>query len=123
MPKFALTFEDARQPSSPEAGKQHMTDYKNWLAGLGDRLVMPQLAFRQTRVVSDQGVRDAEEGWIMGFLMIKAENMEAALAVAQQCPFLDVGTMGVAETMKFPSMSVRPPHCILHQRFENVLSV
>lgn len=102
MPTFVLTFEDARQPSSPEADQQHMTDYQNWLAGLGDRLVMPQRAFRQTRVVADQGVRDAEKGGIMGFLMIEAENMEAALAVAQQCPFLDLGTMRVAETMDVP---------------------
>ena len=102
MPTFVLTFEDARQPSSPEAGQQHMTDYKTWLAGLGDRLVMPQRAFRQTRVVTDQSVRDAEKGGIMGFLMIEAENMEAALAVAQQCPFLDMGTMRVAETMDVP---------------------
>lgn len=102
MAKFILTFEDARQPSSPVAGQQHMTDYKNWLAGLGDTLVMPQLAFRQTRVARDQGVRDAEKGGIMGFLMIEAENMEAALAVAQQCPFLDMGTMRVAETMDVP---------------------
>ena len=102
MPTFVLTFEDARQPSSPEAGQQHMSDYKNWLAGLGDRLVMPQRAFRQTRVVTDQSVRDAEKGGIMGFLMIEVENMEADLAVAQQCPFLDLGTMRVAETMDVP---------------------
>jgi len=102
MPTFVLTFEDARQPRSPEAGQQHMSDYKNWLAGLGDRLVMPQRAFRQTRVVTDQSVRDAEKGGIMGFLMIEVENMEADLAVAQQCPFLDLGTMRVAETMDVP---------------------
>jgi len=99
MPKFVLTFEDARQPSSPEAGQQHMDDYKNWLAGLGDRLVMPQLAFRQTRIVTDQGVRDAEKGGIMGFLMIQAESMDEAVEVAQRCPFVDLGTMRVAEAM------------------------
>lgn len=29
MAKFVLTFEDARQPSSPEAGQKHMSDYKD----------------------------------------------------------------------------------------------
>ncbi len=103
MAKFVLTFEDARQPSSPEAGQQHMSDYRDWLAGLGDTLVMPQLAFRQTRVVTDQGVREAGPGGIMGFLMIEAENMEAAIAVARQCPFLAMGTMRVAEAMDVPT--------------------
>lgn len=103
MAKFVLTFEDARQPSSPEAGQQHMSDYRDWLAGLGDTLVMPQLAFRQTRVVTDQGVRETGPGGIMGFLMIEAENMEAAIAVARQCPFLAMGTMRVAEAMDVPT--------------------
>lgn len=103
MAKFVLTFEDARQPNSPEAGQQHMSDYRDWLAGLGDTLVMPQLAFRQTRVVTDQGVREAGPGGIMGFLMIEAENMEAAIAVARQCPFLAMGTMRVAEAMDVPT--------------------
>ena len=86
MAKFVLTFEDARQPSSPEAGQKHMSDYKDWLAGLGDTLVMPQLAFRQTRVVTDQGVREAGPGGIMGFLMIEAENMDAAIALPGSAP-------------------------------------
>lgn len=103
MAKFVLTFEDARQPSSPEAGQQHMSDYRVWLAGLGDTLVMPQLAFRQTRVVTDQGVRETGPGGIMGFLIIEAENMEAAIAVARQCPFLAMGTMRVAEAMDVPT--------------------
>lgn len=103
MAKFVLTFEDARQPSSPEAGQQHMSDYRDWLAGLGDTLVMPQLAFRQTRVVTDQGVRETGPGGIMGFLIIEAENMEAAIAVARQCPFLAMGTMRVAEAMDVPT--------------------
>lgn len=103
MAKFVLTFEDARQPSSPEAGQQHMSDYRDWLAGLGDTLVMPQLAFRQTRVVTDQGVREAGPGGIMGFLMIESENMEAAIAVARQCPFLAMGNMRVAEAMDVPT--------------------
>lgn len=103
MAKFVLNLKDARQPRSPEAGQQHMSDYRDWLAGLGDTLVMPQLAFRQTRVVTDQGVREAGPGGIMGFLMIEAENMEAAIAVARQCPFLAMGTMRVAEAMDVPT--------------------
>ena len=103
MAKFVLTFEDARQPRSPEAGQQHMSDYRNWLAGLGDTLVVPQLALRQTRVVTDQGVRAAGPRGIMGFLMIEAENTEAAMAVARQCHFLAMGTMRVAETMDVPT--------------------
>ncbi len=103
MAKFVLTFEDARQPNSPEAGQQQMSDYRDWLAGLGDMLVMRQLVSPQTRVVTDQGVREAGPGGIMGFLKIEAENMEAAIAFAQQWPFLAMGTMRVAEAMDVPT--------------------
>ena len=39
----------------------------------------------------------------MGFLMIEAENMDAAIAVARQCPFLAMRTMRVAEAMDVPT--------------------
>ena len=104
MANFFLTFEDARQPSSPGARQQHMSDYRDWLAGMGDTLVMPQLSFRQTRVVTDQEVREVGPGGIMGF----PENMEAAIAVARQCPFPAMGTMRVAEAMDVPTYSPQP---------------
>lgn len=37
MAKFVLNLKDARQPRSPEAGQQHMSDYRDWLTGLTTR--------------------------------------------------------------------------------------
>ena len=76
--------------------------------------MVPQLAFRQTRIVTDQGVREAGPGGIMGFLMIEAENMEAAIAVARQCPFLAMGTMRVAEAWMSRPRRLNP-HGRLHR--------
>jgi hypothetical protein len=38
----------------------------------------------------------------MGFMMVEAADMDAAIAIAQACPFLEMGTMRVAQTMDMP---------------------
>ena len=100
MPKFVLTFEGGRQPSSPEEGQKHMADYMAWMKNLGDAIVMPQTPFKTSKIVSKDGVSDPSGPPLMGFLMIEAEDMAAAVEIAQACPFLEMGEMRVAETME-----------------------
>ena len=100
MPKFVLTFEGGRQPSTPEEGQKHMEDYMRWMKGLGDALVMPQTPFKTSKMVSKSGVTDPSGVPLMGFLMIEAADMDAAIAVAKACPFLEMGDMRIAQTME-----------------------
>ena len=100
MPKFVLTFEGGRQPSSPEEGQKHMADYMAWMKNLGDAIVMPQTPFKTSKIVSKDGVSDPSGPSLMGFLMIEAEDMAAAVEITKACPFLEMGEMRVAETME-----------------------
>ena len=100
MPKFVLTFEGGRQPSSPEEGQKHMADYMAWMKNLGEAIVMPQTPFKTSKIVSKDGVTDPSGSPLRGFLMIEAEDMAAAVEIAQACPFLEMGEMRVAETME-----------------------
>ena len=102
MPKFVLTFEGGRQPSTPEEGQKHMADYMAWMKNLGDSIVMPQTPFKTSKMVSKDGISDPTGAPLMGFLMIEAVDMDAAIAVAQACPFLEMGDMRVAEAMDMP---------------------
>ena len=99
MPKFVLTLEGGRQPSTPEEGQKHMAAYMAWMKNLGDSVVMPQTPFKTSKMVSKDGVSDPSGLPLMGFLMIEAEDMAAAITITQACPFLDMGDMRVAETM------------------------
>ena len=99
MPKFVVTFENARPLTSTQDTEQHMAAYRTWLKGLGDSLILPRQAFRQSRLVQSEGVAETKPGDIMGLLMIEATDMDAAVEVVQDCPFLDMGTMRVAEAM------------------------
>ena len=46
-------------------------------------------------VVSDDGESEA----LTGFSIVEAESMDAALDMAKNCPFLEMGTLEVAEVM------------------------
>ena len=37
---------------------------------------------------------------MMGFSIVKADSMNAALKIAKGCPHLDIGTVEVAEVME-----------------------
>ena len=100
MPKFVLTFEGGRAFENPEEGQKHMAAYMEWMKGLGDSIAMPQTPFKQSKIVSKGGVSDPTGVPFMGFMMIEAADMDAAVAVAKACPFLEMGDMRVAETMQ-----------------------
>ena len=99
MPKFVLTFEGGRAFKTPEDGQAHQAAYGQWLENLGNSIVLPQHPFKQSKMVSKDGVSDPNGPAFMGLMMIEAADMEAAVPVAQACPFLEIGEMRVAETM------------------------
>jgi hypothetical protein len=37
---------------------------------------------------------------LTGFSIVSADNIDAALKIAQRCPFLDIGTIELAEVME-----------------------
>jgi hypothetical protein len=37
---------------------------------------------------------------LTGFSIVLADNMDAALEIARRCPFLEIGTIEVAEAME-----------------------
>lgn len=102
MPQYILTYHGGSKPASEEEGKKHMARYHAWLAELGSAAVVPMQPVLNMHVVSSEGVSDdASAHAMMGFTMIEAENMEAALEITKQCPTLemDTATIAVAELM------------------------
>ena len=57
-----------------------------------------QCAVRAGLPMSAGGVTDG--GGLTGFSVVKADNLEAALEMAKACPFLEIGTLQVAEMME-----------------------
>lgn len=104
MKQFILVYLGGKQPATPDAANSHFAKYVEWLSSLGDSVVIPTIPLKDTHTVSPDGT--TEEGGssaMSGFTVIKAESMEAALAIARSCPFLEIdGSLEVSEMMQVP---------------------
>ncbi len=79
-----------------------MAKWKAWVGGLGDAVVNPGTPLGKPKIVSSSGVSDdGGSNPLTGFSIVKADSMDAALEMAKECPFLEVGgTIEVAEVME-----------------------
>ncbi len=101
MSNYIIAYHDGKEPESPEEGAKHMAKWKAWIS-LGDAVVNPGTPLGKPKIVSSSGVSDdGGSNPLTGFSIVKADSMDAALKMAKECPFLEVGgTIEVAEVME-----------------------
>lgn len=104
MTQYVFVYLGGNQPSSPEEVSKHFSKYMEWLTSLGDSVVIPTIPLKDTTTVSPDGtVREGGSSAMSGFSIIKAESMQAALSIAKDCPFLEIGgSLEVSEMMEVP---------------------
>ena len=99
-----ITYLGGNQPSSPEEGQKHKSEYMAWLSSLGDSAISPANPIKNTSIVnSDRSVTSGSVTSMSGFTVIKADSMEEALSISKSCPFLDIG--GSLEVSELIQMS------------------
>lgn len=104
MPEFIFTYHGGKMPETPEEGAEGMAKWQAWADSLGSTLINPGTPVGVTRVLTPDGVSaESASNPIMGFSIIEAENMEAALALLKECPHLEYGgTLEVSEMLPIP---------------------
>jgi hypothetical protein len=104
MPRYMITYLGGDQPSSPEEGKKHFAKYKEWLSSLGDSAVSPANPLKNTYTINSDGtVTPGGTTTMSGYTIIEMDSMEAALLIAKDCPFLNIGgSLEVSELMQMP---------------------
>jgi len=104
MPQYIITYFGGERPSSPEEGKQHMSKYMDWLSSLGSAAVSPANPLKDTKTInSDGSVINGGASSMSGFTIIEVDSLDAALSIAKECPFLEIGgTLEVSELMQMP---------------------
>ena len=104
MAQFVLVYLGGNHPSDPQEADKHFSKYMEWLSSLGDKVVVPTIPLKDTMTVSSSGaISEGGSSAMSGFSIIKADSMDAALSIAQACPFLDIGgTLEVSELMETP---------------------
>jgi hypothetical protein len=100
MPKYVIAYHGGKKIESSQEGAAHMAKWKAWVSGLGDAVVNPGTPLGKGKLISSRGVSDGGANLLTGFSMIMADNMEAALEMARGCPFLEIGTIEIAEVME-----------------------
>ncbi len=102
MSDYVFAYHGGKRPESREEGAKHMAKWKAWVGGLGDAVVNPGTYLGMSRTVSSGGVSDdGGSNPLLGFTIVKADSMDAALEMAKACPHLGLGgTLEVAEVME-----------------------
>lgn len=105
MAQYVFVYLGGNQPSSPEEANKHFSKYIEWLTALGDSVVTPTIPLKDTHTVSADGtIREGGSSAMSGFTIVKADSLQAALSIAQDCPFLEIGgSLEVSELMQAPA--------------------
>ena len=98
MSNYIIAYHGGEQPETPEEGAKQMAKWKAWVGDLGDAMVNPGTPLGKSRIVSAAGVSDdGGSNPLTGYSIVKADGMDQALEMAKACPFLEMGTLEVAE--------------------------
>lgn len=100
MPNYMIAYVgQPKQPATPEEGQAHMEKWKAWLAGLGEAVINPGSPLGASKLVTSDGTKDDDGSFaMMGFSVVSADSLDAAVAMAEACPYVEIGgTLKVAE--------------------------
>jgi hypothetical protein len=100
MTKYVIAYHGGRKFESPQEGAAYMAKWKAWMGSVGAAMVEPGMPLGAGKLIGPAGVTDRRADMLTGFSIIVADSLDAAVALARQCPHLDHGTMEVAEAME-----------------------
>lgn len=114
MPQYLFVYLGGEYPTNPEEGQKHFEKYQQWLISLGDAVLSPAIPCKDTHTVQADGSASAGSISAMsGMSVIQADNMEAALAIAKSCPFLELGgALEVSELLQLQGNSAQGSEAI-----------
>jgi hypothetical protein len=98
MSNYIVIYYGDPKFSSPEDAKQNQARWQAWATNLGDALINQGTPLGMPKTVSSSGVaNETRPDRLTGFSMVKADSLEAAIEMVKDCPYLEYGTIDVAE--------------------------
>jgi hypothetical protein len=92
MARFLVTYHGGGMPEGDEARKQAMTAFAEWAARSGTALVDPGAPLGPSKTVSRGSVTDEPaSGPTGGYSVIEADDIDAAVELVRDHPFVDRG--------------------------------
>jgi len=100
MTKYVIAYHGGRKFESRQDGAAYMAKWKAWMGSAGAAMVDPGMPLGAGKLIGPAGVTDRGADMLTGFSMVNADSLEAAVALARECPHLDHGTIEIAEVME-----------------------
>lgn len=100
MANYLLVFHGGSMPETQEEGAKIMQAWTDWFGTLGDALIDGGNPVSNVKTIASNGsVTDGGTNPSTGYSIIKADSLDAAVALAKGCPVLQGGaSVEVAET-------------------------
>lgn len=101
MPKFVFAYHGGEKPETEEEGAKAMAAWGAWMEKHGKDLVDPGNPVGMSKTVTANGVENnGGSNPLSGYTLVNATDMDAALAIAKDCPILQHGgTVEVVEAI------------------------
>ena len=99
MANYVLVYHGGGMPESPEEGAKVMQAWDVWFGELGDSLVDGGNPASATKTIAADGSVSDDASGPSGYSILKADSLDAAVALAKGCPVLQAGaSIQVVET-------------------------
>jgi hypothetical protein len=92
MPTFLVTYHGGGMPADEEGRQQAMAAFGAWVGKVGEALTDPGAPLGPAMTVSSDGVREGSaEGRVGGYSILRADDMDAAVDLVRDHPFVSRG--------------------------------
>ena len=91
MTKYHFAYSGGATPSNEAEQKKTMENWMAWFGVLGDSIVDPGNPFGPSKSVSANGVNNAGAAGLIGYTLVNAINLDAAVELAKGCPIISEG--------------------------------
>ena len=103
MPKFIFAYHGGKMPETEEEGARVMAEWMAWFEQMGPAVVDGGNPVGPSSTVHPDGTISSDGGSnpLSGYSLVDADNIEAAIALAKDCPVLRAeGSVEVAEAIE-----------------------
>jgi hypothetical protein len=98
MPNYLFAYRRGAEGPGAGDGPEAMARWQAWIGRHSGSMVDPGTPLGPSRMVRPDGVAaESELDCLTGFSIVRADDLDSALAMAGSCPFLEMGTIEVAE--------------------------
>ena len=96
MPKYVFAYHGGKTPDTPEEGAKVMAEWNAWYQDMGAAVVDGGGPAGPSTTVSSAGVAsDGGANPLSGLSQVEAADMDAAVAMAKNCPMVKDGSGSV----------------------------